>query len=224
LILRRQIQRKHACNRIAATSPLQPESAPSLIQLSPRKNNKMKKILFLNFIALVPFLMNAQDLALNKNVTLPGAATASITNATDAAGNPVKASKVARREARESKQFNKASKLFIKDFANASNVTWNKGANEFTATFTKDGMNHIAYYGKSGGLRSSMVSYGPEKLPADAQRVIRDTYDNYKITWVNEVHQNDITVYVVHLENDREIKLVTVCNGDTNIYQQYQKQ
>jgi hypothetical protein len=184
----------------------------------------MKKVLFINLIALVPFLMNAQDIAFNKNATLPGNASASISTVSDPTGNPVKTAKTVRREARENKQFGKANKKFSQDFKDASNVNWNSGAKEFTASFTKDGMNHIAYYTKSGGLRYSMVSYGADKLPAEEQRIIRNDYDGYKITWVNEVHQNDITVYVVHLENDHQIKLVTVCNGATNMYQQFQKQ
>jgi hypothetical protein len=183
----------------------------------------MKKMLFLNLIALVPFLIYAQDIAFTKNVTLPSTA-ASITTASDPTGSPVKTAKTVRREARESKQFDKAKELFSNDFENASNVNWSTGAKEFTASFTKDGMSHVAYYSKSGGLRYSMVSYGADKLPAEEQRIIRNAYDGYKITWVNEVHQNDITVYVVHLENDREIKLITVCDGATNIYQQFKKQ
>lgn len=180
----------------------------------------MKKMFFASLIGLTPFLLSAQDIALN-TTNLP--LTPGTTLAASEPANPTKATKTARREARETRQFSRAAKFFNHDFQNASDVTWSTQKDAFVASFTKAGNRSIAMYGKDGRLLYSMVSYSADQLPAAEQSIIHDAYDGYKMTWVNEVHQNDIVVYVVHLENDRNIKLVTVCNGNTNIYREYQK-
>lgn len=131
--------------------------------------------------------------------------------------------KESRKTEREKAHFAKTTKAFDRDFANAGTVQWSSAKSGYTAMFTKDNVKTIAWYGKGGNLTHTMLSYGPEKLPAREQDVIASAYDGYKITYVNEVHQDNIVVYVVHLESDRNIKLVTVCDGVTNIYREYQK-
>lgn len=68
-----------------------------------------------------------------------------------------------------------------------------------------------------------MISYYEQTLPDDVKSIVKDHYEDYKIAKVNEVHQDNIVVYVVTIENDKNIKLVTVCEGELNIYQEYKK-
>src|SRR6476619_7618862 len=166
----------------------------------------MKKNLFAILIGLMPTLLMAQPLALNNKTSLPPNASVASTN-NDA--NPAKA---ARRAARESKQFNKTTKAFSADFKNASDVQWTSDKINFVGTFTKEGTRNMVWYGKNGQLLYTMLTYSSDKLPKAERRIMED-----------EFLQGDTIVYVVHLENDHHIKLVTVCNGETNIYQDYKK-
>ena len=177
----------------------------------------MKKNLFAILIGLMPTLLMAQPLALNNKTSLPPNASVASTN-NDA--NPAKAT---RRAARESKQFNKTTKAFSADFKNASDVQWTSDKINFVGTFTKVGTRNMVWYGKNGQLLYTMLTYSSDKLPKAERRIMEDEFGDYKITLVDEVHQGDTIVYVVHLENDHHIKLVTVCNGETNIYQDYKK-
>jgi hypothetical protein len=176
----------------------------------------MKKLFIASLIGLLPTVLMAQQVAINnKRPELPAAVAS--------AAGTTKTAKEMRRAERETRQLARTTKAFDRDFANASNVQWSSGSNGRTASFTKDNVRTIAWYSKGGNLQYTMLTYGADKLPAAEQQVIESEYGNYDITLVNEVHQNDITVYVVHLENKRNIKLVTVCNGATNIYREYSK-
>ena len=68
-----------------------------------------------------------------------------------------------------------------------------------------------------------MVTYNGQRIPADVKAIVKGAYKGYTITWVNEIHQDDIVVYLVSLENEDSIKQVTVCNGEMNIYRAYKK-
>lgn len=181
----------------------------------------MKKIFFAGLIGFAPFLISAQDVAL-ANVNLPLISGTTVA-ASDPATSAAKTAKSLRREARETRQFGRATKLFSHSFKNASNVSWSSKKEGFIASFTDAGKRSVAWYGKDGSLLYSMASYSADQLPAAEQSVVSDAYAGYKMKWVDEVHQDNTVVYVVHLENDRNIKLVTVCDGNTNVYRDYRK-
>lgn len=176
----------------------------------------MKKLFIASLIALLPTVMMAQQVAINdKKIELPAAVSATSSEA--------KTAKELRKAERESRQFARTTKAFAHDFANAPGVQWSSSNSGHTASFTKDNVKTIAWYSKGGNLQYTMHTYGPDKLPTAEVQTVQSEYRGYKITQVNEVHQDDITIYVVHLEDDRNIKLVTVCDGVTNIYREYRK-
>ena len=137
--------------------------------------------------------------------------------------NNSESAKALRKTAKENRQFSHTTKAFSHDFENAAGVKWTSTKSEFIASFTTGDIHTIAWYGKSGCLKYCMLTYGANKLPKREQRIIGEEYEGYNITSVDEVHQNDIVVYVVHLENASDIKLVTVCDGATNVYHEYKK-
>jgi hypothetical protein len=175
----------------------------------------MKKIFLAALIGLLPTLLIAQSVAFNNKTLLPD-------GINEPTSDPATSAKT-RKAAHENKQFDKTTKMFNQDFANASDVHWVTGKSEFIGSFTKDGVHNTVWYSKSGALLYTMRTYNADKLPTTERRIIEDEYGGYNITLVDEVHQNNITVYVVHIENDRNIKLVTVCDGETNIYREYKK-
>lgn len=184
----------------------------------------MKKILITGLIGLFPFLLIAQQVAMtNKDANKTRFATTGTLTSADGSKNTAKSAKALRKEARETRHFDNITKAFNQNFKDVSDVQWTSGKNLFVASFTKEGTQNKIWYTKGGGILYSMLTYGPDKLPAREQQVIHDEYADYKMTSVDEVHQNNITVYVVHLENDHNIKLITVCDGETNVYSSYKK-
>lgn len=184
----------------------------------------MKKILLAGLIGLLPAFMMAQNVAINgkikSNTDLQG--TVAGTGIT-AANLDTKTAKEVRKAERETRHFAKTTKAFRRDFKNVSGAQWTSEKDAYVVTFTKDNIRNIVWYGKGGGMIYTMLSYSADKLPRREKDVIQAEYGGYKITYVNEVRQNNIIVYVVHLEDERNIKLVTVCDGLTNIYRAYKK-
>lgn len=188
----------------------------------------MKKILLASLIGFLPAMLIAQPVAMNSkdNTRLPVATEAGITTANAMGGlanSSAKSARELRKAERETRQFARITNAFSHHFENVSGVRWSSGKSEFVASFIKDGNRNTAWYNKGGNLLYSMQTYTADKLPHREQAIIRNEYNGYKMTSVDEVRQHDIIVYVVHLENDRNIKLITVCDGATNVYREYRK-
>jgi hypothetical protein len=197
----------------------------------------MKKVITSITIALLPFAaivsnVHAQDLnadrstetekqqaitaSLNKPVTKQST-TANLINSSS------KSAKEVKKAAREFRQFNKISNNFDRAYQGATNVSWKKEKSGYSCSFNYNGLQNLAFYNNGGSLHNSMVSYDEHRLDEDVKSIIKDAYRDYKIVVVNEVHQGNIVVYAVTIENDKNIKVVTVCEGELNIYEEYRK-
>jgi len=188
----------------------------------------MKKFLFASLIGLLPGLLMAQNIVMSTTKSNTASKAAIVYSTTDntltnAANNDGKSAKTLRKEAKENRQFTRTAKAFSRDFDDMHDVRWSSTKREFVASFTKDNVRTLVWYSKGGNLLYTMMAYSADKLPKREQRVIHSEYDGYKIASIEEVHQNDIVVYVVHLENDSYIKLITVCDGATHMYREYKK-
>lgn len=198
----------------------------------------MKKVISSIVIAIIistamPHNVQAQDYALStmpirKTFIQPEESTLDTTVTLETTklkleNSTSKSMKEVKRAAREFKQFNRLSKNFEARFKGASNVIWDKHETGFNGFFTKDGLRNMVCYSKYGYLLNSMVTYYEDRLDKSIKRIIKDAYEDYKILLVNEVRQDGITVYVVTIENEKNIKLVTVCEGEINIYKEYKK-
>lgn len=183
----------------------------------------MKKFFLASLIGLLPTLLMAQPADMKDNVKSNMTLPVMIAGSGASTDNTPKTAKELRRAERETRQFAKTTRAFSHDFENASNVRWSSGKSQHTATFTMDGIKTIAWYSKDGSLLYTMLSYDEDKLPGYEQNVIKKEFRGYKITHVKEVREADVVVYVVHLQDDASIKLVTIRDGVTGLYRDYKR-
>jgi hypothetical protein len=114
----------------------------------------------------------------------------------------------------------------LKKVYKANGEQWAKATNGIVARFTSGGKNYAVYYDKKGRWVGSLKSYYENEMPGDLRKMVRQTYYDYKITYVQEVATNDDVpqpTYIVHIEADNDFKLIRIADGGMDVYQEYNK-
>jgi hypothetical protein len=125
----------------------------------------------------------------------------------------------------EKKINSKAIKDFQTRFADANNAMWFSDANGFVSYFVKDGYGDRVFYDKKGHWQYSLIFFGEDKLPRDVRAAIKSTYFDMSITLVEEVQTTDAKVYIVHLEDKSNIKILKANDqGEYEILQDLSKE
>jgi hypothetical protein len=118
----------------------------------------------------------------------------------------------------------RAVKDFHGRFNHASNTLWFSDRNGFSSYFVQDGYGDRAYYDKKGRWQYSLIFYGEDRLPKDIRNVVRSKYFDMSITLVEEVQVADAMVYVIHLEDKSNIKIIKINkDGDMETMQDLSK-
>jgi hypothetical protein len=119
----------------------------------------------------------------------------------------------------------KAIKDFQGRFNEASNAQWFADANGFVSYFVQNGYGDRAFYDKKGHWEYSLIFYGEDKLPHDIRAIVKSTYYDLNITLVEEVQTTSAMVYIVHLEDKSNIKIVKVDKeGEMELMQEFTKE
>ena len=80
-------------------------------------------------------------------------------------------------------------------------------------------------YNLKGEWLRNMKIYTEDKMPKDVRaQVKRSQYFDYKITSVQEFKEGENRFYIVHLEDDKNYKQVSVFEGELNLIKEYKKQ
>ena len=118
----------------------------------------------------------------------------------------------------------KAIKDFNARFNGTSNAMWFSDANGFVSYFVKDGYGDRVFYDKKGHWQYSLIFFSEDKLPRDVRAAIKSTYFDMSITLVEEVQTTENRVYIVHLEDKSNIKILKVNDmGEYEILQDLSK-
>jgi hypothetical protein len=119
----------------------------------------------------------------------------------------------------------KAVKDFQGRFNTATNTMWFSDNNGFVSYFIQNGYGDRAYYDKKGRWEYSLIFYGQDKLPREIRSAVRSTYFDLDITLVEEVQTTEGMVYIVHVEDKSNIKILKVSkDGDMEIMQELTKE
>jgi len=119
----------------------------------------------------------------------------------------------------------RAVKDFGKKFNNREDANWFAETNVITASFTEDNTRTTTVYAKNGAWLRNMKIYPEAKMPADVRELVkRSTYFDHSINQVQEILEKDILFYIVHLEDAKSWKQITVYNGEINLLSQVKKQ
>jgi hypothetical protein len=119
----------------------------------------------------------------------------------------------------------KAIKDFTGRYAEASDAKWYSDKNGFVSYFVKDGFGDRVFYDKKGHWQYSLIFYTEDKLPRDVRAAVRSTYYDMPITLVEEVQTTEAKVFIVHIEDRSNIKILKVSEeGEMQILQELTKE
>jgi hypothetical protein len=113
----------------------------------------------------------------------------------------------------EGKDFNsKAVRDFQARFQKVENAMWFSDQNGFMSYFIKNGYGNRVFYDKKGHWEFSLILYGEDQLPVDLRAAVKSRYFDLAITLIEEVQTNNGMVYIVHLEDKSNIKILRLSN------------
>ena len=102
---------------------------------------------------------------------------------------------------------------FNKQFAGATDARWYDQDKKFLVRFYMNDQKHQSLFNKKGLLIYD-ISYGTEKnLPTDVRKQIKSIYFDYSITLVYKVEEDNRTIWVVNMEDNKTLITVKV-EGD----------
>jgi ABC-type enterochelin transport system ATPase subunit len=116
---------------------------------------------------------------------------------------------------------NEITTSFNKDFASATNVSWNKQKNFTKATFTMSNQVMFAYYDENGSLIASARNILSEQLPINLMNDLKKGYSNYWISELFEMDKEGQASYYVTLENADETLILR--SSSSNSWSTYKR-
>jgi hypothetical protein len=119
----------------------------------------------------------------------------------------------------------KAVKNFTSRYKDGASVKWTNETNVITASFNDDGIYNTSVYDKKGHWIRDMKSYDEDKMPRSLRETVkRSKYFDDRITHVQEFIEDGLLFYVVHLEDDKSYKQITVYEGEIKLLSKFDKQ
>ena len=114
-------------------------------------------------------------------------------------------------------------KDFEKRFVTTNNATWNETDKGYIARFSANSIETVVAYGKHGAWFYTVQRYDEKNLPANVRAIIKSTYYDYSFFHIDEVNvpQQENTIYVAVLRNNKDFKTVRVCNYEMEVINEY---
>ncbi len=116
----------------------------------------------------------------------------------------------------------KALKDFKKTFA-ARNKTWQKVAGGFLASFSLGEIKNVVAYNNKGKWQYTIRTYSEDRLPHGVRATVKQTYYDYSITQVQEIHIDNQIVYLIHMQDATTWKIVRVSDGEMELVKDINK-
>jgi hypothetical protein len=118
----------------------------------------------------------------------------------------------------------KAIRDFQIRFQKVKDALWFSDQNGFMSYFMKNGYGNRVFYDRKGHWQFSLILYSEDQLPADLRDAVKARYSDLSITLIEEVQTNNGMVYVVHLENKANIRIIRLSSdGEMDILQEFTK-
>ena len=105
-------------------------------------------------------------------------------------------------------------KDFKRSYGNIQSARWFRTNNGYGVSFKQTGISTTVFYTGSGAVDSRVSYYFEDKLPPHVRSIIGSNFYDYSITHVAEVHKNDVTAYVIKIQNSKYVKAVKVIDGE----------
>jgi len=114
-------------------------------------------------------------------------------------------------------------KNFRDYFENATDPKWYEMNKSYLAEFMMDNKDNHALFNKKGKLIYH-ISYGYENsLPEDLRNQVKASYGDYNITRAIKVNEANRTIWVVNVEDAKNLIMVRLENGEMEEVKRYEK-
>ena len=118
----------------------------------------------------------------------------------------------------------RAMRDFAQKFKEVPDAEWYKIKNGYTVLFRVEGIMHRCFYSDKGNWVYTIKYYTETGLPFEVRDIVKRAYYDYAITTVEEIAQPDNpVVYLVHIADQTKWKIVSVCEGEMKVMQDYFK-
>jgi hypothetical protein len=113
---------------------------------------------------------------------------------------------------------------FKTEFAGATNAAWTVGNDYYKVSFTMNEQTLFAFYSMTGESLAVTRYISSFQLPLNLQSSLKKSYNNYWITDLFEMANEDGTAYYVTLETaDSKIVLKSTGGSDWSVFQKSKK-
>src|SRR5436190_21052275 len=118
----------------------------------------------------------------------------------------------------------KAARDFGKSYKHVSDENWYVAPDAFCASFTADDIKYRVDYDKKGHWLHTIRTYDENKLPRDIRHLVKSSYYDYDITFVQEIEKPSKNfTYIVHLEGKTTLINLRVYDGEMEEWQKFEK-
>ena len=113
---------------------------------------------------------------------------------------------------------------FKSEFAAATDVAWTVGSNYYRVAFTLSDQKLFAFYNSQGEFIAATRYISSFQLPLNLQSTLKKSFNNYWVTDLFELSNDNETSYYVTLENaDTKIVLKSTDGKEWLTYQKSKK-
>jgi hypothetical protein len=118
----------------------------------------------------------------------------------------------------------KAVRNFVRSYKNVSKERWYSVQDGFIAMFILHDIHYRVDFDKKGNWLHTMRTYDENKLPPDIRHLVKSSYYDYNITFVQEIERpREPFTYVVHLEGKTKLINLRVSDGEMDQWQKFDK-
>ena len=121
--------------------------------------------------------------------------------------------------------YSRAIRNFNKIYKNGQDLEWSASKEGgFICRFTEDLITHRAFYDAKGYWICTITGFGGENLSHEIRNIVKSTYFNYGISYVNQI---DLPVgkkvYLIQIEDEKNIKTVRVSDEEIKVVEEIEK-
>jgi hypothetical protein len=122
--------------------------------------------------------------------------------------------------------YDRAKAHFNANFPGAKDAAWfDLPNNERYCTFHNGKVVYRVFYDSRGYWQYTLLSYPGSGLSIDLKHRVQDFFDNYHISYVNEILSDKADpIYVINLENANHIKVVKFDGDNFDVQQELYKE
>lgn len=118
----------------------------------------------------------------------------------------------------------KVLKIFKTTFVNARDVKWTEYENNYSVSFSFEGIQSKVVYDKEGNMLSSLRYYSPDRLPVTVYSKLKKKYDDRTLFGVTEASTDQEMTYYIKMYDAKNWYTIKVdANGSMETFEKLKR-